>query len=104
MKTEFLIPFEIDTSVVEARIESEGYDTVVQKLTDEFREKAESSLPYRFGRVDWERAAWNAIDKFIGSHADEIVDVAAELLARKAGNKKRWREVLDEIKRERKED
>lgn len=103
MKTEFLIPFEIDTSVVEARIESEGYDTVVQRLTDEFREKAESSLPCRFGRVDWERAAWDAIDKFIGKHADEIVDVAAELLARKAGNKKRWREVLDEIKRERKE-
>lgn len=104
MKTEFLIPFEIDTSVVEAKIESEGYDTVVQKLTDEFRRKAESSLPHRFGRVEWERAAWDAIDKLIDDHVDEIVDIAAELLARKAGNKKRWREVLDEIKREREED
>lgn len=104
MKTEFLIPFEIDTSVVEARIESEGYDTVVQKLTDEFREKAESSLPRHYGKVDWERAAWSAIDKFVGSHADEIVDLAAELLARKAGNNRRWRDVLDEIKKERKED
>lgn len=104
MKTEFLIPFQIDTSAVEAKIESEGYDTVIQKLTDEFRQKAESSLPKRFGRVDWERATWNTIDRFIDSHADEIVDLATELLARKAGNKKRWREVLDEIKRERKED
>ena len=104
MKTEFLIPFEIDTSVVEAKIESDGYDVVIRQLTDEFRKKAESSLPKRYGKVDWERATWDAIDKFIGSHADEIVDIAAELLARKAGNKKRWREVLDEIKRERKED
>lgn len=104
MKNEFLIPFEIDTSAVEAKIESEGCDTVIQKLTDEFRRKAESSLPKRFGQVDWERATWDAIDRFIDSHADEIVDLAAELLARKAGNKRRWREVLDEIKRERKED
>lgn len=104
MKTEFLIPFEIDTSAIEAKIESEGYDTVIRNLTDEFRRKAESSLPRHFGKIDWERAAWNAIDKFIGSHVDEIVDIAAELLARKAGNKRRWREVLDEIKGERRED
>lgn len=104
MKTEFLIPFQIDTSMIEAKIESEGYDEVIQKLTNDLRRKAESSLPKRFGKVDWERAAWNAIDRFMDSHADEIVDLATELLARKAGNKKRWREVLDEIKRERKED
>lgn len=104
MKTEFLIPFEIDTSVIEAKIESEGYDTVIKNLTDEFRRKSEASLPKRFGQVDWERAAWDAIDKFVNSHADEIIDIAAELLARKVVNRKRWREVLDEMKEERKED
>lgn len=104
MKTEFLIPFEIDTSAIEAKLESEGYEEIVQRLTGTIRAKVESSLPKRYGQVDWDRAAWQSISEFLDEHAEEIIDTAVLLLAQKVGNKKRWRDVLKEIKEERKED
>lgn len=104
MKTEFLIPFEIDTSAIEAKLESEGYEEIVQRLTSTIRAKVESSLPKRYGQVDWDRAAWQSISEFLDEHSEEIIDTAVLLLAQKVGNKKRWRDVLKEIKEEREED
>lgn len=98
MKTEFLIPFEIDTSVIEAKLESEGYEEVVKRLTDTIRAKVESSLPKRYGQVDWDRAAWQSISEFLDEHAEEIIDTTVLLLAQKVGNRKRWRDVLQEIR------
>lgn len=101
MKTEFLIPFEIDTSAIQAKLEDEGYENVVQKL---LRSQIESSLPKRYGSVDWDRVTWQAINKFFDEHAEEIIDTTVLLLAEKVGNRKRWRDVLKEIKEERGED
>ena len=100
MRTELLIPFEIDTSAVERRLENDVYDEAVKKLTDQFM----SSLPKRYGSIDWNQAGWQVIERFLETHADEIIDMATELLARKAGNRKRWREALDEMRNERKEE
>ena len=100
MKTEFLIPFEIDTSAIEQRLESDAYDEVVKELVKKF----ESSLPKRYGTTDWERVAWMAIEKFIDKHADEVVDMTVLLLAEKVGNRKRWRDVLKEIRAREKEE
>jgi hypothetical protein len=100
MKTEFLIPFEIDTSAIEQRLESDAYDEVVKELVKKF----ESSLPKRYGTTDWERVAWMAIEKFIDKHADEVVDMTVLLLAEKVGNRKRGRDVLKEIRAREKED
>lgn len=100
MRTELLIPFEIDTSAVEQRLENDAYEEVVKDLTKQFA----SSLPKTYGSIDWRQAGWSVIEKFLDDHADEITDMATELLARKAGNKKRWREILSEIKSERKEE
>lgn len=104
MKTEFLIPFEIDTSAIEAKLESEGYEDVVQRLTGTLRAQIESNLPKRYGQVDWDRVTWNAISKFLEDHAEEVIDTTVLLLAEKVGNRKRWRDVLKEIKEERGED
>jgi hypothetical protein len=103
MKTEFLIPFEIDTSAIEEKLKAGGYEEVMQRLTGTLRAQVESSLPKRYGTIDWDRVAWNAIEKFLDKHADEIIDTTVLLLAEKVGNRKRWRDVLKEIKEERKE-
>ena len=97
MKTEFLIPFEIDTTAIEQKLESDAYDEVVKNLTKQFA----SSLPKRYGSVDWERVSWIAVEKFLNNHADEIIDMAVLLLAQKAGNRKRWRDALKDIREER---
>ena len=104
MKTEFLIPFEIDTSAIEAKLESEGYEDVVQRLTGTLRAQVESSLPKHYGKVDWDRVTWQAISKFLDEHAEEIIDTTVLLLAEKVGNKKRWRDVLKKIKEDKRED
>lgn len=104
MKTEFLIPFEIDTSAIEAKLESEGYEEVVQRLTGTLRAQIESNLPKCYGKVDWDRVTWQSVSTFLDEHAEEIIDTTVLLLAQKVGNKKRWRDVLKEIKEERGED
>lgn len=98
MKTEFLIPFEIDTSAIETKLESEGYEDVVKRLTGTLRAQVESNLPKRYGQIDWDRVTWQSISMFIDEHAEEIIDMTVLLLAQKVGNKKRWRDVLKEIK------
>lgn len=100
MKTEFLIPFEIDTTAIEQRLERDAYDEVVKELTRQLA----SSLPKRYGSTDWERVAWMAIEKFIDKHADEVIDMTVLLLAEKVGNRKRWRDVLKEIREKEKEE
>lgn len=100
MKTEFLIPFEIDTTAIEQRLESNAYDEVTKELTKKF----ESSLPRRYGSTDWGSVSWMAIEKFIDKHADEIIDMTVLLLAEKVGNRKRWRDVLKDIRAREKED
>lgn len=104
MKTEFLIPFEIDTSAIEAKIEDDGYEDVIKRLTDELRSQVKSSLPKRYGQVDWDQVTWQSINTFLDEHAEEIIDTTVLLLAQKVGNRKRWRDVLKEIKEERGED
>ena len=102
MKTEFLIPFEIDTTAVENKLNNAAYDEVVAKLTKKF----ESSLPKKMygGGVDWSNALYTVLTKFLEDHSEEIIDTAVLMLAQKAGNRKRWRDVLKEIKEDTKED
>lgn len=104
MKTEFLIPFELDTSALEAKIQADGYKEVIQSLTNSLRREVDSHLPKRFGNVDWDRVIWQAVERFLDKHADEIIDITVLLLAQKVGNRKRWRDVLREIKEERREE
>lgn len=100
MKTEFLIPFEIDTSAIEQKLEGDAYQEIVKDLSERFA----SSLPKRYGQVDWDRVAWMTIEKFIDKHADEIIDTTVLLLAEKVGNRKRWRDALKEIRAREKEE
>lgn len=99
MKSEFLIPFEIDTSAVEKKVENDAYKDVVEKLFD----LCKSSLPRSGYRIAWDHMVWHRIDAFLDEHADEIIDTTVLLIARKVGNKKRWRDVLDEVKAQLKE-
>ena len=102
MKTEFLIPFEIDTSVIEQKLEDEGCEEVIQRLKTDLHAEMKSVLPNRYGRIDWESWMWHIADKFLEKHKDEIIDTVVLLIARKTGNRKRWRDVLKEIKEEEK--
>jgi len=104
MKTEFLIPFELDTSAIEAKIQTDGYKEVLERLTSSLRREVDGRLPKRFGSVDWDRVIWQALERFLDKHADEIIDTAVLLLAQKVGNRKRWRDVLKEIREEGKEE
>ena len=102
MKTEFLIPFEIDTSVIEQKLEDEGCEEIIQRLKADLHAEMKSILPNRYGRIDWEAWTWRMTDKFLEKHKDEIIDTVVLLIARKTGNRKRWRDVLKEIKEEEK--
>lgn len=104
MKTEFLIPFEIDTSAIEEKIKEDGYEEVVQRLTSNLNKQLESALPKRYGQIDWDMVIWGAMRKIIDAQLDEIIDTTVLLLANKVGNKKRWRDVLKEIKEQEKEE
>jgi len=44
------------------------------------------------------------VHKWLDDHTEEIIDTTALLLAKKIGNKRRWRDVLEDVKKEMKEE
>lgn len=100
MRTEIVIPFAFDTTPIESRLEEEAFDIIVKKLEDEARQKVNQKLPKRYGSIDWETyIAWQ-MREFLDDHAEEVVETAALLLAKKAKDKRQWRKVLEEMKEE----
>lgn len=98
------IVFSVDDTEIQQKLEDGVCHAVILELAGYARHRMEASLPKNLSGGDWRTFVQQLTEKFIEDHADEIIDIAAELLARKANSKKRWRKVLDEIKRERKED
>lgn len=100
MRTEIVIPFAFDTAPIESRLEDEAFDIIVKRLEDEARQKINEKLPKTYGKINWESyIAWQ-MRAFLDDHADEVVETAALLLAKKARDKRQWRKVLEEMKEE----
>lgn len=106
------IPFRFDTSPIEEQIARIGEAEVAKAIQSVIREGIYSGLP-KVGRynyydkkpksdeeVDWTKVVNDRVDKFLGSHSDEIIDEAALLLAMRASRKRSWRETLAELKGE----
>lgn len=107
------IPFSFDTSPIEAQIASIGEREVGKVIESVTKKGIYSTLPKKGGygyysnqkpmnddEVDWRKFIEDRFAKWLDSHAQEIVDEAALLLATRAGRKKAWREVLAELKEE----
>ena len=104
MKTEFLVPFELDTSAIEQKMQTEGYDEAVNRIVENAMNALKKALPNRYGSVNWELVLAMELRKWLDDHADEILDTTVLLLAEKIRNKKRWREALKDVKEKMKED
>lgn len=100
MRTEIVIPFAFDTAPVERRLEDEAFDIIVKRLEDEARQKINEKLPKSYGKVDWKTYIEWSMRNWLNDHADEVVETASLLLAKKARDKRQWRQVLDEMKEE----
>lgn len=108
MRTEILVPFAFDTTPIEQMLEDVGKDDVLKRIDELVNDYVLSAIPkepdgwggYSAGKPDWKSLVTRRIDAFLDSHSEEIVDEAALLLAMRAGNKKKWRDVLKEYKEE----
>ena len=108
MRTEIVIPFAFDTAPMESFIQEQGLDEVKRVIRKMAEDGVREVLPKRYigygttePSVDWKTYFDRRFNEWLNDHADEIIDEAALLLAAKAGRKKAWREVLDELKAER---
>ncbi len=100
MKTEFLVPFQFDTTAVEQRLESEAYNRIVEDIENKVMAEIKQSLPRRYGKPDWQSVAEHWFWNWLDNHDEEIIDMAIILLAKKAKDKRRWKDVLRELKEE----
>lgn len=82
----------IDDDAIRKNIEKNAMDAVVKAFVGEMK----SNLPKSYGRVDWNRVAWDCIDRFIDQHKGEIMDIAADKLVEKVKRTKAWREKYGE--------
>ena len=105
MRTEIVIPFTFDTSPMESFVQEQGLDEVKRVIREMAEDGVRGALPKRYivygttePSVDWKNYFDAHFTQWLNDHAEEIIDEAALLLAAKAGRKKAWREVLDEIK------
>ena len=114
MINEIVIPFQFNTAPVEERLQEHGYEEIVRQILESAEKAMLSKLPSsrngdwyysresakKLSDVDWKRMANDRLDAAIAEHMDEIVDEAAMLLAMRGNRKKKWREVLAELKEE----
>lgn len=107
------IPFVFDTSPIEAQIEAIGEKEVSKVIESVTKQGIYGIMPKKGGygyysnqkptnddEVDWRKFIEDRFAKWLDSHAQEVIDEAALLLAARVGRKKAWREVLAELKEE----
>jgi hypothetical protein len=106
------IPFRFDTSPIERQIESYGAELVGKAIADTVRQGIYSVMPKVNGwyndrtptkdsEVNWRAYVDERMKAWLDENKQEVIDEAALLLAMRAGRKKAWREVLEELKAER---
>ena len=107
MKTEIVIPFAFDTAPLEARLRDHGEEEVTRILRDMVRDNLVACVPKKedyYGREtgdpNWSRLMRDYFREWLDGHAEEIVDEAALILAQRGSSKRRWRDVLREVKEE----
>ena len=98
MRTEIVIPFAFDTAPIEQRLEDEAFDIVVKNIEAEFWKNINGKLPKAYGKIDWDAFIRMKMWQWFDNHADEVVEMASILLAKKARDKRQWRKVLEEMK------
>ena len=115
MINEIVIPFQFNTAPIEDRLQEHGYEEIVRQIIEKAEKAMLDKLPCgrnsnnwyydkatakKLSDVDWKGMAYDRLDAAISEHMDEIVDEAALLLAMRGNRKKKWREVLAELKEE----
>lgn len=106
MKEVMTIPFEFDTGPIERRLQENGYELVMLSLTDKCEAKMLSTLskkggywretPETWDEVDWKDIVYRRINQAIDDNVDEIIQLAALMLAKRVGSRKKWKEIADE--------
>jgi hypothetical protein len=107
MRTEIVIPFAFDTAPLEKLLQEQGEEEVMKILTKLVEENVVSQIPKkrisyssRGTGPDWNEFLANRFYKWLDDHTEDIIDEAALLLVQKGSRKKKWREVLAEMKEE----
>ena len=108
MRTEIVIPFAFDTAPLEKLLQEQGEEEVMKILTKLVEENVIHQIPkkrigYNYRETndpDWNKFLTENFYKWLNDHAEDIIDEASLLLAKRAGSKKKWREVLTEMKEE----
>lgn len=105
------IPFSFDTTPIERQIANIGEQEVKKLIHDVVLKGIYSVLPKKNGwyrdtpkkddEVNWKQYLDSELDKWFEKNSQAIIDEAALLMAMRAGRKKAWREVLEELKAER---
>ena len=111
MINDVTIPFSFDTSPIERQIANIGEQEVKRLIHDVTLKGIYSVLPKNNGwyretpknddEVDWKQYLDAQLDKWFAKNSQAIIDEAALLMAMRAGRKKPWREVLEELRAER---
>ena len=113
MRTEIVIPFAFDTAPLEKLLQEQGEAEVMRVLEQLVNDGIKAALPqkqrYSYSgyqkkneepEIDWHKYVEDHLNRWIDTHAEEIIDEAALLMAARMGRKKTWREVLAEVKEE----
>lgn len=98
MRTEIVVPFAFDTAPIEQKLQDDAYDTIMRDLKEGAWAEMVKAIPKSYGKPDWEMFIRRCAYEWLDEHADEVVEWAVLLIAAKAKDKRRWRDVLRELR------
>ena len=108
MKTEVIIPFAFDTTPIEERLQMHGEEEAMRVIKEVVEKGIDGVLPKRqigYGynaktEVDWEVLVNDNIREWLDGHSQEIVELAALMVAARVGRTTAWKNILAEVKGE----
>ena len=86
----------IDDKTIQKRLEDNAYDDVVKRIYKEALDNLE--FPRTYGnRINWDSFVSDLVSRLLEEHKMEIVDAAAEKLAKSIRNSKAFKERKQEV-------
>lgn len=81
----------IDDKTIQKRLEDNAYDDIVKRIYKEALDNLE--FPRKYGnRINWDSFVSDLVSRILEEHKMEIVDAAAEKLAKSIRNSKAFKE------------
>lgn len=101
MRHEILLPIEVNSDMIEERLNNNAFDIVINKLDEKFTKEIEETLPKKWKyysnqqkEIDWRDFLEDVARKFMEEHKEEVLEAAVKEVVASIKRTKAYKEAV----------